>query len=61
MTCPCAVSGFSVPGDYERCLVLLAFHIDSGEIDGVDGSGLSYAVVSDAPGAMAEGDGASGW
>ena len=57
VTCPCAVSGFSVPGDYERCLVLLAFHVDSGEIDGVDVSGLSYAVVADAPGAMAEG----GW
>ena len=57
VTCPCAVSGFLVPGDYERCLVLLAFHVDSGEIDGVDVSGLSYAVVADAPGAMAEG----GW
>jgi hypothetical protein len=56
VTCPCAVSGFSVPGDYERCVVLLAFHIDSGEIDGVDVSGLSYAVLADAPGAMAEGN-----
>ncbi|MDX6566467.1 MAG: hypothetical protein QOE10_2129 [Gaiellales bacterium] len=56
VTCPCAVSGFSVPGDDERCVVLLAFHIDSGEIDGVDVSGLSYAVLADAPGAMAEGN-----
>ena len=56
VTCPCAVSGFQVPGDYERCLVLLAFHVDSGEIDGVDVSGLSYAVVADAPGAMVEGN-----
>lgn len=57
VTCPCAVSGFAVPGDHERCIVLLAFHVDSGEIDGVDVSGLSYAVLADAPGAMAEG----GW
>jgi hypothetical protein len=56
VACPCAVSGFTVPGDQERCIVLLAFHVDSGEIDGVDVSGLSYAVVADAPGAMAEGN-----
>src|SRR5207253_9970302 len=37
-------------------IVLLAFHVDSGEIDGVDVSGLSYAVLADAPGAMAEGN-----
>jgi hypothetical protein len=56
VACPCAVSGFTVPGDHERCIVLLAFHVDSGEIDDVDVSGLSYAVLADAPGAMAEGN-----
>jgi hypothetical protein len=56
VTCPCAVSGFGEPADNERCIVLLAFHVDSGEIDGLDVSGLSYAVVADAPGAMAEGN-----
>jgi len=56
VACPCAVSGFAVPADNERCVVLLAFHIDSGEIDGVDVSGLSYAILADAPGAMAEGN-----
>src|SRR3954452_14794613 len=56
VTCPCAVSGFAEPGDEERCIVLLAFHIDAGEIDGVDVSGLDYAVLADAPGAMAEGN-----
>ena len=56
VTCPCAVSGFSEPADNERCIVLLAFHVDSGEIDGVDVSDLSYAVLADAPGAMAEGN-----
>jgi hypothetical protein len=56
VTCPCAVSGFSVPADNQRCVVLLAFHIDSGEIEDVDVSGLSYAVLADTPGAMAEGN-----
>jgi len=56
VTCPCAASGFSEPADNERCIVLLAFHVDSGEIDGVDVSDLSYAVLADAPGAMAEGN-----
>jgi len=56
VTCPCAVSGFSVAGDHERCVVLLAFHVESGEIDGLDVSGLSYAVLADAPGMMAEGN-----
>jgi hypothetical protein len=56
VACPCAVSGFTVPGDHERCIVLLAFRVDSGEIDGVDVSGLSYAILADAPGAMAEGN-----
>jgi hypothetical protein len=55
--CPCAATGFAVPADNERCLVMLAFHVDSGEIDGLDVSDLSYAIVVDAPGAMAEG----GW
>jgi hypothetical protein len=57
VTCPCAVSGFAEPGDEDRCVVLLAFHVEDGEIDGIDVSGLSYAVLADAPGAMAEG----GW
>ena len=56
VTCPCTVSGFSEPADNERCIVLLAFHVDSGEIDGVDVSDLSYAVLADAPGAMTEGN-----
>lgn len=56
VTCPCAVSGFAIPADNERCIVLLSFHVDSGEIDGVDVSGLSYAILADAPGAMAEGN-----
>jgi len=55
--CPCGASFFALPADNERCVVVLVFHVDSGEIDGLDVSGLSWAIVADTPGRMAEG----GW
>ena len=55
--CPCAISLFEQPADYERCEVAMFFHVDSGESDGVDLSGLTVGVVIDAPKVMAEG----GW
>jgi hypothetical protein len=57
MVCPCSTSGLSAPADYDRCHVCLVFHIDSGEIDGLDVSGLSVALVADTPALMSEG----GW
>jgi hypothetical protein len=54
--CPCAASYFVLPADNERCHVTLVFHVDDGEIDGVDVSGLTYAVVADTPGMMADGN-----
>jgi hypothetical protein len=53
--CPCTVS-FDMGADYDRCRVLLAFHIDSGEIEGVDVSGLTVAAVADTPKVMTDGD-----
>ncbi len=53
MPCPCTVS-LDAGADYERCEALLAFHVDSGEIDGVDVSGLTVAVVADTPQVMTE-------
>ena len=55
--CPCVVSSFVLPATNERCEFLMAFHVDSGEIDGVDVGGLSIGVAGDAPGMMADG----GW
>jgi hypothetical protein len=43
MVCPCTTSGLTMPADAERCRVTLVFHIDSGEIEGVDVSGLTVA------------------
>lgn len=57
MVCPCSTSGLTAPGDQERCDVVLAFHIASGLVDGVDVSDLTVAVVADTPALMSEG----GW
>lgn len=54
--CPCITSGFTMPADVERCLLLLVCHIDSGEIEGVDVSGLSVALFGDTPPVMADGN-----
>ena len=56
MVCPCTTSGLTKPADAERCRVVLVFHIDSGEVDGVDVSGLTVAVLADTPRVMADGN-----
>jgi len=56
MVCPCTTSGLSMPADYERCRVVLAFHIDAGAVDDVDVRGLTVAVVADTPPLMADGN-----
>jgi hypothetical protein len=55
--CPCTWSGLSAPATHERCLAMLAFHIDSGDVEGVDVGGLTFALVVDSPPIMAQG----GW
>jgi len=45
-----------MPADTERCRLVLVFHIDSGEVEGVDVSGLSVAVLVDSPQVMADGN-----
>jgi hypothetical protein len=54
--CPCGASSFALPADQERCQVVLVFHVDEGEIDGLDVSGLSIALLADTPGMMIEGN-----
>jgi hypothetical protein len=54
--CPCTWSGFSAPATLDRCRALLAYHIDNGDIDGLDVSGLSFALFLDTPPVMAEGN-----
>src|SRR5919197_6532565 len=53
--CPCTVS-LDLGADTERCTPVLVFHIDSGEVEGVDVAGLSVVAVADTPRVMTEGD-----
>lgn len=55
--CPCTASGLTAPADNERCQVSLAFHVDRGEVDGVDVADRSVVIFADAPQVMADG----GW
>jgi hypothetical protein len=56
VVCPCGASGFAAPADYDRCNAVLAWHIDSGEVDGTDVSDLSVVLVLDSPRQMSEGN-----
>lgn len=56
MICPCSTSGLSAPADEDRCNVALAFHIATGEVNGVDVGGLTVCVVADTPAVMGEGN-----
>jgi hypothetical protein len=56
MVCPCTTSGLTKPADAERCRVVLVFHIGSGEVEEVDVSGLTVAVLADTPQVMADGN-----
>jgi hypothetical protein len=55
VVCPCTAS-FALGADYDRCEVVLVFHVDSGEIEGVDVRDLTVAAVIDSPKVMSEGD-----
>jgi hypothetical protein len=54
--CPCSVTSFASPGTEDRCQVIINYHIDKGEIDGMDVSGHSVSVVADAPPKMLDGN-----
>ena len=55
VACPCTVSDFAAAADYERCQFLMAFHVDSGKVDGVDVAGLTVGVFGDTPQMMIQG------
>ena len=54
--CPCTWSALSAKATLDRCRALLAYHVASGEVDGVDVSGLSFALFLDTPPVMSEGN-----
>jgi hypothetical protein len=55
--CPCTVTSFASPATGDRCQVVLNYHVERGEVDGVDVSGRSVSVVADSPKKMLDG----GW
>jgi hypothetical protein len=55
VVCPCTAS-LSLGADNDRCIVVLVFHVDSGDIEGVDVSGLTVAAVGDTPKVMTDGN-----
>jgi hypothetical protein len=55
MPCPCTVS-FDAGADKERCNAVLAFHVDAGEVDGVDVSDRTVVAVVDSPQVMTDGN-----
>jgi len=55
MPCPCTIS-LDAGADKERCNAVLVFHVDNGQVDGVDVSDRTVVVVGDAPRVMSEGN-----
>lgn len=53
--CPC-VASMDLGADTERCRPVLVFHIESGDVEGVDVSGLTVVAVADTPQVMTEGN-----
>jgi hypothetical protein len=53
--CPCTVS-LDLGADRERCNAFLVFQVESGEVEGVDVSGLTVAAMVDSPKVMSEGN-----
>lgn len=56
VACPCGASNLALPATYDRCEVLLAFHIEDGEVDGVDVSDRTVAMLADTPAQMTDGN-----
>lgn len=54
--CPCTWSALTARATLDRCRALLAYHVESGKVDGVDVSGLSFALFLDTPPVMSEGN-----
>lgn len=58
-TCSCDVVcpvSFALPATRDRCKVILVFHVESGEVEGTDVSGLTVAALADTPRVMSEGN-----
>jgi hypothetical protein len=55
VVCPCTAS-LALGADNDYCRAALVFHIDSGEVEGVDVSGLTVAAIAESGKYMHEGN-----
>jgi hypothetical protein len=55
VVCPCTAS-LALGADYDRCQVALVFHVDTGDVNGVDVGGLTVVAVGDSPKVMTDGN-----
>jgi hypothetical protein len=55
VVCPCTAS-LALGATHDRCKVTLVFHVQNGEVEGIDVSGLTVAAVADTPKVMSEGN-----
>src|SRR4051795_5906838 len=53
--CPCTAS-LALGADYDYCRVALVFHVDQGEVEGVDVSGITVVPVAETGKYMHEGN-----
>ena len=55
VVCPCVPSmSFGATNDY--CRLVMVFHVEDGEVEGVDVSGLSVAAIAETPKVMTDGN-----
>jgi len=57
VACPCGASNLLLPATYDRCEVMLAFHVEEGDVDGLDVGGNTVVLLADTPKQMTDG----GW
>ena len=55
VVCPCTAS-LELGADYDHCRPALVFHIDDGDVDGVDVGSLTVVAVAETPKYMHEGN-----
>jgi hypothetical protein len=55
VVCPC-IASFALSATQDYCRVTLVFHVEQGEVEGVDVGGLTVAAVADTPKVMSEGN-----
>jgi len=56
VVCPCTAASLSFGATNDYCRLVNVFHVKDGEVEGVDVSGLTVAVVADTPKVMTEGN-----